>query len=79
MRKNDQTFEIQTVIRKRNQLTLPSEAAELLNVQPGDVVVFQIKDGSATLRPVRRSYCGIGRGAYGDVDEFVARERAAWE
>lgn len=71
--------EFTAVVRKRNQITLPSEAVDLLRVREGDVIVFKLKNGAAMLRPVRRSYAGIAKGIYGDPDAFVARERADWE
>jgi AbrB family looped-hinge helix DNA binding protein len=71
--------ELEVTLRKRNQLTLPSEAVDLLNLAEGDVIVLQVEDGYATLRPVRRSYAGIAKGIYGDPDTFVAIERDSWE
>jgi len=70
-------FEISAVLRKRNQLTLPSEAVDFLDLREGDTVVIKLTNGYATLRPVRRSYAGIAKGLYGK--EFVKRERADWE
>jgi AbrB family looped-hinge helix DNA binding protein len=69
--------EIAAVVRKRNQLTLPSEAVDFLGLREGDTVVIRLANGSATLRPVRRSYAGIAKGLYGK--DFVERERAGWE
>lgn len=69
--------ETAAVIRKRNQLTLPSEAVDFLGLREGDTVVIKLANGSATLRPVRRSYAGIAKGAYGK--DFVERERTGWE
>jgi AbrB family looped-hinge helix DNA binding protein len=71
--------EIEAVVRKRNQITLPSEAVDFLGLREGDVVVIKLKNGSAMLRPVRRSYAGIAKGVYGDADAFVRRERSDWE
>lgn len=48
-------------------------------MREGDVVVIKLKNGSAMLRPVRRSYAGIAKGVYGHGGAFVARERADWE
>jgi hypothetical protein len=69
--------EMEAIIRKRNQLTLPREAIDLLDLHEGDVVVVQIQNGAATLRPVRQSYAGIAKGVYGDG--YVERERSSWE
>jgi AbrB family looped-hinge helix DNA binding protein len=69
--------EIIAKIRKRNQITLPIEAIEALGLREGDTVVIKLKNGSATLRPVRRSYAGIAKGLY--EGDFLKRERASWE
>jgi antitoxin component of MazEF toxin-antitoxin module len=79
LQKSQEKIEIQTIFRKRNQITLPSQAVELLGVREGDVIVIEIASGSATLRPVRRSYAGIARGVYGNASDFVAGERTDWE
>lgn len=76
---NQEKAEIEAVVRKRNQITLPAEAVDFLGVREGDVVVIKLKNGSAMLRPVRRSYAGIAKGVYGHGGAFVARERADWE
>jgi AbrB family looped-hinge helix DNA binding protein len=65
------------VVRKRNQITLPGEAVDLLRLREGDAVVIKLKNGCATLRPVRRSYAGIAKGLY--ERGFLERERASWE
>jgi AbrB family looped-hinge helix DNA binding protein len=69
--------EMEAVIRKRNQITLPSEAVELLQLHEGDTVVVKVQNGTAILRPVRQSYAGIAKGFYGAG--FVERERSDWE
>lgn len=73
------SIELEAVVRKRNQITLPGQAVELLDIREGDVLVIQVRGGSAVLRPVRRSYAGMAKGVYGNADDFVARERADWE
>jgi bifunctional DNA-binding transcriptional regulator/antitoxin component of YhaV-PrlF toxin-antitoxin module len=73
------SIELEAVVRKRNQITLPGQAVELLDIREGDVLVIQVMRGSAVLRPVRRSYAGMAKGVYGLADDFVARERADWE
>jgi len=75
--KSSNESEISAILRKRNQLTLPSEAVDFLDLREGDTVVIKLNDGYATLRPVRRSYAGIAKGLYGK--DFVKRERADWE
>jgi AbrB family looped-hinge helix DNA binding protein len=71
--------EFVATVRKRSQLTIPKQVADLLGLRDGDLVVIRIEDGSAIMRPVRRSYAGVARGVYGDSNEFVARERAGWD
>lgn len=72
-------MEVEAVLRKRNQLTLPSEAADLLGLHEGDTIIILATPQGATLRPVRRSYAGALRGIYGDAQQYAKRERADWE
>lgn len=62
IQKQGSEIRAEAVLRKRNQLTLPSEAAELLGLHEGEVVVIEVKRHMATLRPVRRSYAGAPAG-----------------
>lgn len=78
-RRIDAGIQVEAVLRKRNQLTLPSEAVEGLGIQEGDVVIIEVKQNAATLRPLRRSYAGALIGIYGDADAYVERERTSWE
>ena len=71
--------EFEATVRKRNQITLPSQAAEVLGVREGDKLIIALEHGCATLRPVHRSYAGIAHGIYGDADRYVERERTEWE
>lgn len=71
--------EFEAVIRKRNQLTLPTKVAQLLDVREGDILVLHVAEGVATIRPIRRSYAGIAHGTYGNDDDYVASERDSWE
>ena len=68
---------MQAVVRERNQITLPREAVDLLELREGDVLVITVQNGMALLRPVRRSYAGIAKGIYGE--NFIEQERASWE
>lgn len=77
--KNSDVIETEAVLRKRNQLTLPGEVVELLGIHEGDVLVIEVKRNAATLRPVRRSYAGALNGVYGEAQQYVERERDAWE
>ena len=77
--KDDATVEVEAVVRKRNQLTLPSEAVEFLGVHEGDVIIIELKRHAATLRPVRRSYAGALAGVYGGAQQYVQGERNGWD
>ena len=66
-------------LRRKNQLTIPREAAEALGLSEGDSVVVEIVRGAISLRPVRRSYAGIASGVYGDGSTFVRQERDSWD
>lgn len=68
--------EMELVVRKRNQVTLPQEVVDRLDLHEGDVVIVGIQNGTAVLRPVRRSYAGIAKGLYGDA--FLESERSEW-
>lgn len=72
-------IQVKAVLRKRNQLTLPTEAADLLGLHEGDVIVIEVRRNIATLRPVRRSYAGALRGVYGNGEDYLDTERASWE
>lgn len=71
------TFEV--TVNKGNRITIPSRAATLLAIREGAVIVLEINDGSATLRPVLKSYASIGKGSYGDANRYVGQERSDWE
>jgi len=73
------TLQLEAVLRKRNQLTLPSEAVALLGMHEGDTVIIEVKADSATLRPIRQSYAGVLKGVFGDAKRYIDRERSAWE
>jgi bifunctional DNA-binding transcriptional regulator/antitoxin component of YhaV-PrlF toxin-antitoxin module len=77
---NVSSSEIIAVVRKRNQLTLPSDAVDILGVVEGDRLIIELKPGerSAILRPVRRSYAGALRGVYGEAGTYTAAERDSW-
>lgn len=74
-----QPNEFVATVRKRNQLTIPKQVANLLGLREGDVLVIAVEDGSAIMRPVRRSYAGIAQGVYGDSSRFIGVERAGWD
>jgi AbrB family looped-hinge helix DNA binding protein len=77
-------LEIETSLRRKNQLTLPESIAKRLGVQPGDRLVFETDDDEehVRIRPVRRSYAVALAGVYGTPEEvaaYLADERASWD
>ncbi len=42
----------QTTVGAKGQITLPNELRQLLNVKPGDKIVFQVAQGKIELRAV---------------------------
>ena len=69
-------------LNKRNQMVLPKEAREHLKVGPGDEVAVVPRRNYVLLignpREAFLSLKGSGKGLYGDVDEYLRRERASW-
>ena len=75
-----------SVLRDRNQLTLPERLATALDVRPGDELAFSFDEASprsARLRVMPRSYAGIAGDLYGRTTEeraaYIAEERSAWD
>ena len=71
---------IRTVTTK-GQVTIPAEVRRLLEVKPGDQVVFRVKEGSVELEPVS----GTLEDAFGAVpprrrpEDFAALRQVAIE
>ena len=79
-------IEVISVLRHRNQLTLPERLATLLELRPGDELALTFDEASpraAHLRVLPRSYAGIAGDLYGRTAEeraaYIADERATWE
>ncbi len=69
-------------LSKKNQMVLPREARERLGVGPGDeVVIIPRRNGGVlidTPAGLFKHLRGSAKGIYGDVDEYLRRERASW-
>jgi len=69
-------------LSKKNQMVLPKEAREHIGAGPGDeLVVIQRRNGMLILakpEDILESLKGSGKGIYGDVDEYLRKERASW-
>jgi bifunctional DNA-binding transcriptional regulator/antitoxin component of YhaV-PrlF toxin-antitoxin module len=80
----DTALRAEARLRRKNQLTLPEPIAEALDVEPGDVLVFETdpaEPGTARVRVVPRGLAGALTGTYGTTDElkrWLGEERAAW-
>lgn len=79
-------IEVFSVLRDRNQLTLPDRLASALDVRPGDHLALTFDEaspGAAQLRVLPRSYAGIAGDLYGRTAEeraaYIAEERSSWE
>src|SRR5438105_15527423 len=79
-------IEVISVLRERNQLTLPERIALALEARPGDELALTVDESSprtAQLRVLPRSYAGIAGSVYGRTAEeraaYVAEERATWD
>ena len=69
-------------LRRKSQLTLPDPVVQAANLGVGDRFLVEVApDDPDTihLHRIRSSYAGALEGVYGDVDEFVAAERATWK
>lgn len=75
---------VEVQLRDRNQLTMPAEAVEALDVRPGAKLLIRIDPvrHTATVRPVLDSYAGVAGTVYGrdqrETDAYIKREREAW-
>lgn len=72
-------------LRPKNQITLPQEVVQELDLRSGDELVVSIdknRPGTILLRALRQSYSGVATGLYGAHDEisaYVQAERSAWD
>ena len=72
-------------LRKKNQVTLPSEVAREMGVREGArlIITYNPEAGEARVRPLRDSYSGTLRGVYGRtpavIREYLKGERESWD
>jgi len=78
--------EVISVLRERNQLTLPERLATALEARPGDQLALTFDEGpprTARLRVLPRSYAGVAGDLYGGTSEaraaYISEERATWD
>lgn len=75
---------VEVQLRERNQITVPAEAAQALDVRPGARLVLSVDPVRhvATIRRLRDSYAGVAGTLYGRTAReklaYAKREREAW-
>jgi bifunctional DNA-binding transcriptional regulator/antitoxin component of YhaV-PrlF toxin-antitoxin module len=66
-------------------VAVPDEALEKLKIERGDSLLVEVRDNTIVLMPEPRDYARRLRGLHRDVwegvdtDEYLRREREAWE
>lgn len=66
----------------KNQIVIPREAREHLNIRAGDRLLYRIEDGRLILERRPRSFAdaleGILSDAYADAGKYLQDERSSW-
>lgn len=57
-------------VTRNYQVTIPVEVREALGIKEGDYVEFELRDGTALLRPARKRWSTIRLGRRLDVEEI---------
>lgn len=71
-------------LRQKNQITVPRQIARSLGLEPGDRLLFEIREGEPNevhVRRLRENYAGALAGVYGspeDAARYLREEREAW-
>jgi AbrB family looped-hinge helix DNA binding protein len=74
----------QSDLRPKNQVTIPKPVVAALDLQPGDRLVFVVREGEPHQMHVYRmprSFAGIAPHAYGGTQDgaaYIRAEREAW-
>lgn len=78
-------FQSETIIRARNQITIPKEIADAHGLHEGQRLVFFFDDqrpDELVVRPMRDSYSGVLTGVYGrnaaEREAYIRGERESW-
>ena len=68
-------------LSSKNQIVIPREAREALDLKPGDKVIVIVRAGNVLVLQKPKSYRaairGIGRGVY--PKNYLRKERASWD
>jgi AbrB family looped-hinge helix DNA binding protein len=76
---------IKVKISSKHQIAVPSAIRKELDLEPGDRLLAQVRDGVIVLVPERGDAVdqlkGLGREIWEDTDpdEYINQERDAWE
>lgn len=78
------THPLTVKVSSRNQISLPSRARQLLDIEPGDHLLVDIQGGALVLMPRPDDFVealsGLGRELWLELDSdaYLAQERDAW-
>jgi len=69
----------EATLSSKNQIVIPREAREALQLKPGDKLLIQAHDGKILIIEKPRSYhrAILGRGAY--PKNYLTKERQSWK
>lgn len=83
-RRMRQLISEESELRQKNQITVPRQIARALGLEPGDRLLFEIREGAPSemrVRRLRENYAGALSGVYGPPEEaarYLREEREAW-
>ena len=74
-------------LSSQGQIVIPSKVRKMIGVKPGDKLHLRVqkrRDTSViTIEPQTKSWVnrvtGVARGIYGNVDDYIRRERGLWD
>jgi AbrB family looped-hinge helix DNA binding protein len=71
----------EATVSSKNQIVIPKEAREALQVKPGDKLLVVVRGGTLIIMQKPASYraaiTGIARGVY--PEDYLKKERESWD
>ncbi|MGB9236773.1 MAG: AbrB/MazE/SpoVT family DNA-binding domain-containing protein [Terriglobales bacterium] len=71
----------EATLSSKNQIVIPREAREALNLKPGDKILVIVRGGRVLLLEKPKSYAaavrGLARGTY--AKDYLQKERQSWK
>lgn len=61
-------------ISSKGQVTIPKEIRELLKLEPGDLIAYEVEDGTVRLRPVEQLDIAFHAALSETLDEWASLE-----